>query len=144
MTQPTVVVHLLPWEQAQARAYPIRLAVFVGEQGVPSELELDEEDPLAWHAVAEYDGLSLGTARLQGDGKIGRMAVLKTYRHQGVASAMMNALLDHGQRQGIQQFYLHAQVEALRFYERFGFKANGPVFNEAGIAHQRMELHIKS
>ncbi len=144
MTQPTVVVHLLPWEQAQLRAYTIRLAVFVKEQGVPSELELDEKDLLAWHALAERDGKTLGTARLQEDGKIGRMAVLKTYRHQGVASAMMNALLDHGQRQGIQQFYLHAQIEALRFYERFGFKANGPVFNEAGIAHQRMELHIKS
>lgn len=144
MMQPTVLVHLLPWEQAQARASPIRLAVFVEEQGIPSELELDEEDPLAWHAVAEHDGLSLGTARLQGDGKIGRMAVLKTYRRQGVAKAMMNVLLDHGQRQGIKQFYLHAQVEAVDFYERFGFKANGPVFNEAGIAHRRMELHIKS
>ncbi len=138
MTQPTVVVHLLPWEQAQAKAYPIRLAVFVKEQGVPRELELDEEDPLAWHAVAEYEGLSLGTARLQGDGKIGRMAVLMTYRHQGVASAMMNALLEFGKQQGIKQFYLHAQIEALGFYERFGFKANGPVFNEAGIAHRVM------
>ncbi len=138
MTQPTVVVHLLPWEQAQARAYPIRLAVFVEEQGVPRELELDEEDPLAWHALARHNGLTVGTARLQQDGKIGRMAVLRAYRHQGVASTMMHALLDHGQQQGIKQFYLHAQIEALGFYERLGFKANGPIFNEAGIAHQMM------
>jgi predicted GNAT family N-acyltransferase len=52
---------------------------------------------------------------------------------------MMNALLKFGQQHGIKRFYLHAQIEALPFYERFGFVANGPVFNEAGIAHQIMK-----
>lgn len=136
--QPAVIVHLLPWEQAQARAYPIRFAVFVEEQGVPRELELDDKDPLSCHALAERAGLAIGTARLQQDGKIGRMAVLQAYRQQGVASTMMNDLLDFGQQQGTQQFYLHAQIAVLAFYERFGFKANGPVFHEAGIPHRRM------
>ena len=132
-------IQILSWEQAQSQAYPIRLAVFVKEQGVPEELELDEEDPLAWHAIARLDGQAIGTARLQKDGKIGRMAVIQAYRRQGVASAMMNALLKFGQQHGIKEFYLHAQIEALPFYERFGFVANGPVFNEAGIAHQMMK-----
>jgi predicted GNAT family N-acyltransferase len=138
MKHPTVLVHLLPWGQAQARTHPIRLAVFVEEQGVPEELELDEDDPLAWHALAERDGLAIGTARLQQNGKIGRLAVLHAYRRQGVASAILNTLLDFGRQHGIEHFYLHAQIEALAFYERFGFKANSPVFNEAGIAHRMM------
>jgi predicted GNAT family N-acyltransferase len=142
MRRPTISVNILPWEQAQSQAYPIRLAVFVKEQGVPEELELDEEDPLAWHAIAKLDGQAIGTARLQKDGKIGRMAVIQAYRRQGVASAMMNVLLKFGRQHGINQFYLHAQIEALPFYERFGFVANGPVFNEAGIAHQIMRKVI--
>ena len=132
-------IQILSWEQAQAWAYPVRLEVFVKEQGVPKELELDEDDPLAWHAVAELDTLIIGTARLQKNGKIGRMAVMQAYRRHGVASAMMNALLKFGQQHGIKRFYLHAQIEALPFYERFGFVANGPVFNEAGITHQMMK-----
>ena len=142
MGRPTISVNILPWEQAQSQAYPIRLAVFVKEQGVPEELELDEEDPLAWHAIAKLDGQAIGTARLQKDGKIGRMAVIQAYRRQGLASAMMNVLLKFGRQHGINQFYLHAQIEALPFYERFGFVANGPVFNEAGIAHQIMRKVI--
>ena len=142
MRRPTISVNILPWEQAQSQAYPIRLAVFVKEQGVPEELELDEEDPLAWHAIARLDGQAIGTARLQKDGKIGRMAVIQAYRRQGVASAMMNVLLKFGRQHGINQFYLHAQIEALPFYERFGFVANGPVFNEAGIADQIMRKVI--
>jgi len=142
MRRPTISVNILPWEQAQSQAYPIRLAVFVKEQGVPEELELDEEDPLAWHAIAKLDGQAIGTARLQKDGKIGRMAVIQAYRRQGLASAMMNVLLKFGRQHGINQFYLHAQIEALPFYERFGFVANGPVFNEAGIAHQIMRKVI--
>ena len=132
-------IQILSWEQAQAWACPIRLEVFVKEQGVPKELELDEDDPLAWHAVAELDTLIIGTARLQKNGKIGRLAVIQAYRLQGVASAMMNALLKFGQQHGIKEFYLHAQIEALPFYEGFGLVANGPVFNEAGIAHQTMK-----
>jgi predicted GNAT family N-acyltransferase len=142
MRRPTISVNILPWEQAQSQAYPIRLAVFVKEQGVPEELELDEEDPLAWHAIAKLDGQAIGTARLQKDGKIGRMAVIQAYRRQGVASAMMNVLLKFGRQHGINQFNLHAQIEALPFYERFGFVVNGPVFNEAGIAHQIMRKVI--
>jgi predicted GNAT family N-acyltransferase len=142
MGRPTISVNILPWEQAQSQAYPIRLAVFVKEQGVPEELELDEEDPLAWHAIAKLDGQAIGTARLQKDGKIGRMAVIQAYRRQGVASAMMNVLLKFGRQHGINQFNLHAQIEALPFYERFGFVVNGPVFNEAGIAHQIMRKVI--
>lgn len=130
MGRPTISVNILPWEQAQSQAYPIRLTVFVKEQGVPEELELDEEDPLAWHAIAKLDGQAIGTARLQKDGKIGRMAVTRSYRRQGAASSLLNALIDFGHQQGIRQFYLHAQMEAIAFYENFGFIASGPIFRK--------------
>ena len=142
MGRPTISVNILPWEQAQSQAYPIRLAVFVKEQGVPEELELDEEDPLAWHAIAKLDGQAIGTARLQKDGKIGRMAVTRSCRRQGAASSLLKALIDFGSQQGIRQFYLHAQMEAIAFYENFGFTASGPIFREAGIAHQAMTKTI--
>jgi predicted GNAT family N-acyltransferase len=70
------------------------------------------------------------------------MAVIQADRRHGVASAMMNVLLKFGRQHGINQFNLHAQIEALPFYERFGFVVNGPVFNEAGIAHQIMRKVI--
>lgn len=136
-----ITLRILSWPEAQALAYPIRLTVFVEEQGVPKELELDEEDVRAWHALAlDNSPLSntLGTARLQADGKIGRLAVLAQHRGHGIGSALMNALLGFGTKQGIEHFYLHAQTSAMPFYERFGFKANGPIFNEAGIKHVKM------
>lgn len=137
------IVKILPWQKASSLAYPVRYTVFIKEQGVPKELELDDDDPLAWHALL-FDGVSpVGTARLLPSGKIGRLAVLQPYRGQGYGTMLMQALIAHGKEKGIAHFYLHAQTTALAFYERLGFKANGPVFNEAGIAHQRMDLYFK-
>jgi predicted GNAT family N-acyltransferase len=131
-------IEILPWNKASARAYPIRSQVFINEQGVPKDLELDEDDPLAWHALATRDDQAIGTARLLSSGKIGRLAVLPNHRKQGVGKELMLALLDFGQQQGIRQFYLHAQVSAVDFYARLGFQAIGPIFNEAGIEHIKM------
>ncbi len=131
---------IMGWEEARHLAYPIRLAVFVHEQQVPEELELDDDDPTAWHAVVLDHSKAIATGRLLRNGKIGRLAVLKEYRGLGLGSELLKTLVSYGRQEGIKQFFLHAQTTALDFYQRHGFKAIGPVFNEAGIDHIKMVL----
>lgn len=134
------------WQDAQREAYPIRKLVFIEEQGVPEEMELDVFDPLAQHALAYLDSQCIGTARLLAPsgttGRIGRMAVLPQYRKQGHGGRLLRALLEQGQSKGITQFELHAQLSAIPFYEQFGFIAQGAIYDEAGIAHRDMILSI--
>ena len=132
-------IQIMSWQKAQHLAYPIRYTVFVREQSVPEELELDEDDITAWHAVLLVDGVAVGTGRLTTSGKIGRLAVLKKHRKRGCGAKLMHALMSDGLANGITHFYIHAQTSAQSFYENLGFKANGPEFIEAGIAHIRME-----
>ena len=131
---------IMGWEEAKSLAYPIRLAVFVHEQKVPEELELDDDDPTAWHAVVFQDGQAIATGRLLRNGKIGRLAILREYRGLGLGSELLKTLVSYGRQEGIKQFFLHAQTSAIGFYERLGFKAIAPVFNEAGIDHIKMVL----
>ena len=79
-------IELMPWDQARAHASPIRFAVFVEEQGVPREIELDEHDALSVHVVAFEDQAPVATGRLLPDGHIGRMAVLKDWRGRGIGA----------------------------------------------------------
>jgi predicted GNAT family N-acyltransferase len=124
-------------------AYAVRRHVFQDEQGVPAEEEFDADDATATHAVAVEDGgRVVGTGRLvlhPGYAKIGRMAVLKPARGTGVGRALLDALLAEAVRRGAARAVLHAQVQAIGFYERAGFTAVGAVFDEAGIPHRRME-----
>lgn len=136
------------WQDADKEAFSIRKYVFIGEQGVPEKLELDEYDPVAWHALAYFNSQCIGTARLvtlnqpDGDiGRIGRMAVLPKYRKQGHGKDLLQALLQKGKAKGITQFELHAQLSAIPFYEQFGFIAHGVIYDEAGIAHRDMILN---
>lgn len=137
------------WRDAEKEAFLIRKCVFIEEQGVPEELELDEYDPVAWHALAYLDSHCIGTARLvilgesiEDIGRIGRMAVLPKYRQQGHGGRLLKALLEQGTLKGITQFELHAQLSAISFYEQFGFIAQGAIYDEAGIAHRDMILSI--
>lgn len=133
-------IMIMRWQEARHLAYQIRLTVFVNEQQVPEELELDEDDPTAWHAVMFKDGQAIATGRLLRNGKIGRLAVLKEYRGLGLGSELLKTLVSYGRQEGINQFFLHAQTSAIVFYQQHGFKENGPVFNEAGIEHIKMVL----
>ncbi len=128
---------------AECRA--IRLAVFVEEQHVPPEEEWDELDATATHVLARLGDTSVGTARLvvaDQRARIGRMAVLREYRKQGAGSALMRCLLDIARSAALPEAYLAAQVHAIPFYERFGFTAQGPQFEEAGIPHRWMTLPL--
>lgn len=134
------------WSDAEKEAYSVRKRVFIEEQDVPEEMELDEYDLLAQHALAYLNSECIGTARLvipPGKvGRIGRMAVLPMHRRQGIGGGLLRALLDLSKSQGITQLELHAQLSAIPFYEKFGFITQGDIYDEAGIAHRDMILYI--
>jgi predicted GNAT family N-acyltransferase len=123
------------------QAFAIRLRVFVKEQGVPKDIELDRDDERAIHFLATLGGRPVGTARIVGrrkTAKIGRMAVLKRFRGKGVGAKLLKRAIRTAQRSGARKIYLHAQVAVIDFYGKLGFHCVGPVFHEAGIPHRKM------
>jgi len=125
------------------QVFTIRIRVFVREQRVPAEIELDTDDQRAVHFLAIRSGTAVGTARVvmrHGDAKIGRMAVLKSYRRKGVGAALLKRAILAANRLHARRIYLHAQVAVTGFYERMGFRVVGRIFDEAGIAHRKMIL----
>ena len=135
-------IELLSWEDARAEASRIRFKVFVEEQGVPREIELDAIDPQCIHALAFEDGRPVGTGRLLPDGHIGRMAVLEEWRGRGVGSGILESLIRKARERGEAEVVLSAQVHAVPFYKRHGFKAMGEIYEEAGIPHRTMRLPL--
>ncbi|WP_251366780.1 GNAT family N-acetyltransferase [Polynucleobacter sp. MWH-Svant-W18] len=132
------------WQQAFEEAFSIRREVFIEEQGVPEAMEIDEFDPPSRHALAYVNTLGVGTARLvkinTHQAQIGRMAVLIAFRKQGIGTALLSSLMDLAKAEGLQTLSLHAQAYAIPFYEKHGFVADGPVYDEAGIPHRNMML----
>jgi len=134
-------IELGDWTAMRVHAEPVRHAVFVDEQEVPPEIELDQFDPICVHALAfDREGRVLGTGRLLPDGHIGRMAVLRQARGTGVGSALLRALTQAARGRGDREVALSAQTHAIPFYERFGFVAEGEQYDDAGIAHRMMRL----
>lgn len=145
MSSETFVVRVSNWGAARSEARRIRELVFVREQGVPLELELDEWDARSEHALAyAADGRAVGTGRLLPDGHIGRMAVLIEWRGKGAGASLLQALLDQARRGGHVSARLNAQISAEGFYRRYGFYAVGTRFMEAGIAHVAMQRELKA
>jgi predicted GNAT family N-acyltransferase len=135
------VVRRVDWHQAGTPLAAIRKTVFVNEQKVPEALEWDGLDPDCVHVLATAaNGMPIGTGRLLPDGHIGRMAVLKGWRGRGVGGAVLAALIVAAREAGHAQAQLNAQVHALGFYARYGFVAEGAVFDDAGIPHRAMTL----
>jgi predicted GNAT family N-acyltransferase len=131
------------WDSLREHAQALRIEVFVVEQGVPVELEWDEADEVSTHAVA-YDEAAqpVATGRLLPDGHIGRMAVRKSARGQGIGAQVLHALLEEAKRLGYRELVLHAQTHAVNFYARHGFLSQGDEFMEAGIPHRMMTLTL--
>jgi predicted GNAT family N-acyltransferase len=135
----SIDVKVMDWAAARAFARPIRLRVFVEEQGVPVALEWDEHDATSEHAIAfDAAGSALGTGRLLPDGHIGRMAVLAAARGRGIGGAILQALMARARARGITEVVLNAQTHAAAFYARHGFEVAGGEFMEAGIPHLEM------
>ncbi|MCW5799037.1 MAG: N-acetyltransferase domain-containing protein [Nitrospira sp.] len=132
-------VELVDWAHAEPLIRPIRETVFIREQAVPEELEWDGLDRQCAHVLAwNEQGDAVGTARMQANGTIGRMAVLKAWRGRGAGRALLEALLDLAVRQGLKRITLSAQAHAIGFYERLGFHITGEPFMDAGIPHRKM------
>ncbi|MEW5863283.1 MAG: GNAT family N-acetyltransferase [Pseudomonadota bacterium] len=136
-------IELMSWDKAQPVAGPIRFAIFVGEQNVPPGIELDDMDAKSVHAIAYApDGKAVGTGRLLPDGQIGRMAVVKEWRRQGVGAAILEALVEEARRRGHTEVVVSGQLQAAEFYRDHGFVAEGKVYQEAGILHQKMRRKL--
>jgi predicted GNAT family N-acyltransferase len=138
-----ISIKQVKWQEAESDLRQLREAVFIREQHVPEELEWDGVDAECTHLLA-YDaqGTPIATARMQLDGKIGRMAVLPAWRRQGVGSALLQSLLDIARRQGLEAVTLDAQLQAMGFYKRLGFEAEGATFMDANIPHRHMRLAL--
>jgi YbgC/YbaW family acyl-CoA thioester hydrolase len=142
-----VQLHVGSWHDFQTQASPLRTEVFVHEQKVPAELEWDEADATALHAVVlNRMGYCLATGRLiqhaPGVARIGRMAVKKQMRGSALGQRVLHALIDAARHRGDTQVILHAQCSAEAFYKRSGFVPHGAVFEEAGLAHVEMVLTL--
>jgi predicted GNAT family N-acyltransferase len=137
-----VRIELMPWEQARAQASRVRFTVFVEEQQVPADIELDEHDAHCLHALAFSDDLAVGTARLLPDGHIGRMAVLREWRGRGVGTLMLESLIDRARQLGHSQVMLSAQTHAVSFYRKHGFVEEGAEYMDAGIPHRDMRRRL--
>lgn len=121
----------------------VRDPVFVEEQKVPVEDEIDALDPLSKHVIArDAENRPIGTGRLSPERLIGRMAVIGEWRGRGVGEALLAALLEQARALGYPAVELHAQSHAIAFYEKFGFAAYGEEFDECGIQHRMMRIEL--
>ena len=123
------------------QAWDIRRRVFIEEQHVPEEIEMDEDDAHAFHALALLNGKPVGCGRFVAHGdevKIGRMAVLPDLRTHGIGREVLLFLMRIARERGYRHAVLHAQMTAEGFYLKNGYVPVGEVFEEAGIAHRKM------
>ncbi|GHE39993.1 acetyltransferase [Streptomyces longispororuber] len=145
-------------EEDRQACFAVRKEVFVAEQGVPEDLEYDAYDAGAVHvlAVRRADGAPVGTGRLltgeaaaaknggdAGVGALGRLAVLRAARGLGAGAALVRAIEDAARARGLDAVDLHAQTQALGFYERLGYEAYGPEFLDADIPHRAMRRALR-
>lgn len=130
------------WAELGQQAALVRKAVFVQEQSIPESEEWDDADEVSIHALAWVDDQLTGTGRLLPDGKIGRMAVLRPWRGQGIGAQILCALMQVARDRGHTGLKLSSQQTACGFYSRFGFEPEGPPHHEVGIAHQWMVLNF--
>jgi predicted GNAT family N-acyltransferase len=134
---------LADWAAERRAIEAIRRRVFVDEQKIPEKDEFDGEDASCLHVLARLNRDPVGTGRLNPAGKIGRIAVVAGRRGQGIGSQILRDLLDAARQAGIREPFLHAQLQAVPFYEKFGFSREGEEFDEAGIPHVRMSLVLE-
>jgi predicted GNAT family N-acyltransferase len=127
------------WQQDREHLSNIRHQVFVDEQKVPIELEIDHDDPLASHVLCRVDDQPVGTGRILLDGHIGRLAVLKEHRKKGYGNKILYHLELIAQVNELTEVFLNAQITAIPFYEKRGYTIISDVFDDAGIPHQTMK-----
>lgn len=141
-----VEVKLVESEKDLEAAIAVRFRVFVNEQSIPPEEELDEADATATHAIAVCRGEVVGTGRLvwgdDGDARIGRMAVDVPWRKKGVGGQILKFLEACARSQGLTHAVLHAQEYVKNFYATHGYQQHGGTFLEVDIPHVEMRKDL--
>lgn len=136
-------IQKVTWQTHALQLKAVREQVFINEQQVPVELEWDGLDEFAQHLLAFNDaGEAIGCSRLLGNGSIGRMAVLKSWRGLSVGTALLNAAIAHYQQLDVQPITLSAQTHAISFYQKAGFEVCSEPYLDAGILHVDMRLGV--
>ncbi len=137
-------INICQFEVSKDAIQKVREIVFEQEQGVSRELERDGLDNNCIHVLAiNKDKKPVGTGRLQLNGKIGRMAVIKEYRGSGIGGKMLMALIKAGSKNNMHQLVLNAQKTAIDFYKKYGFEILGEEFLEADMLHMKMVRHLE-
>ena len=141
-----VEVKLVETEAELEEAIGVRMRVFVVEQAIPAEEELDQEDATATHVIARYQGQVIGTGRVvlgeDLNARIGRMAVDQTWRRQGVGGWILQFLEAEARVQGMIRSTLHAQEYVKDFYAAHGYREHGDIFLEVDIPHIEMRKEL--
>jgi len=145
-TELSTIVEIQATDPLMSAVYALRHDVFVVEQGVPKELEVDDDDKVAAHLAALSDGHVIGTLRILRHGltaKIGRMAVSASSRKKGIGRELMEFAAATASRGGNEEIILGAQLTACAFYKRLGYIEEGAVFDDGGIPHVMMRKKLQ-
>ena len=132
------------WDKLEQDAKFIRKQVFIIEQNIPEEEEWDDQDMISDHFVVYDQDQPIATARLLQNNSVGRVAVLKAYRGQGIGSMIMLEIIRQAHQQDRTFLQLSSQVHAISFYEKLGFSIQGDAYDECGIPHIKMQLVIET
>ena len=132
----------MTWASHEPQLRTVRTPVFVIEQLVTPEFEWDDIDATAVHLLATLNNEAIGCLRIIDYHKIGRMAVLKAYRGQGLGTAMLLAAVAICKQHGSKQVMLSSQTQAIGFYEKAGFKQVSGVYCDVDIPHVDMLLAL--
>ena len=138
-------IKLVRTPQEQKNVLDIRRSVFIDEQQIPVEIEIDAFEESAIYVIAYFDEEAVGTARWREIGntvKLERFAVLKNYRNKGIGRKLTMFIIDRIPQGKI--IFLNSQESAIGFYSKLGFLSKGPLFKEANILHQKMIFPRKS
>ena len=134
-----VNVKIVESDNEKESVISIRRIVFIQELNIPEHMEIDDNEDLAIYVLAKIEGKNVGTARWRETNsgiKLERFAVLNQYRSYGVGTAMTKFILKQLDQSKL--IYLNAQESSISFYEKLGFDSTGSMFDEVGIAHQKM------
>jgi predicted GNAT family N-acyltransferase len=140
-----IVVRCVEGQAELNRAFKIRETVFINEQKVSREEEMDEFDETATHVIAYYNDEVAGCARIRFLGnrsKLERIAVLPKFRKRGVGKKIVEFLVDYSKKKCATEAIMNAQIYANDFYVKCGFKPRGEEFMEAGIRHVEMYMKL--
>jgi predicted GNAT family N-acyltransferase len=136
-------IEIVKWIDGLSQLKNIREKVFIQEQKVTPQLEWDGMDEKAIHFLVFNDKAAIGCARaivIKDHMQLGRMAVLKEYRGQGIGSALLEKAMTIAKLNQLSAIYISAQCHAIDFYKKFGFEVTSDIYLDAEIPHRDMTL----